>query len=80
MVASACVAALRESRACTKTHALPYLLVLSEDEKSDWFKMKNMLIYAKFIQTRRISGCIIERRFFEFCIQKSLILKATIYG
>jgi hypothetical protein len=36
----ACVAALRESRACTKTHALPYLLVLSEDEKSDWFKMK----------------------------------------
>jgi hypothetical protein len=45
----ACVAALGESRACTKPPALPYLLVLSEDEKSDWFKMKlaNMLIYAK---------------------------------
>ena len=43
----ACVAALRERRACTKPHAFPYLLVLSEDEKSDWFKMKNILIYAK---------------------------------
>ena len=36
----ACVAALVESRACTKPPALPYLLVFSEDEKSDWFKMK----------------------------------------
>ena len=35
-----------------------------------------MLIYAK-IHTKH-GGCIIERRFFEFCIQKSL--KATIYG
>ena len=42
--------ALGESRACTKPPALPYLLVLSEDEKSDWFKFQNetnMLIYAK---------------------------------
>ena len=39
-------------------------------------KWKNMLIYAK-IDTNN-GGCIIERRFFEFCIQKNL--KATIYG
>ena len=32
----------RERRACTKPPALPYLLVLSEDEKSDWFKMKQI--------------------------------------
>jgi hypothetical protein len=38
----ACVAALGESRACPKPPALPYLLVLSEDEKSDWFKMKQI--------------------------------------
>jgi hypothetical protein len=38
----ACVAALGESRACTKPPTLPYLLVLSEDEKSDWFKMKQI--------------------------------------
>jgi hypothetical protein len=38
----ACVGALGESRACPKPPALPYLLVLSEDEKSDWFKMKQI--------------------------------------
>jgi hypothetical protein len=63
----ACVAALRERRACTKPHVLPYLLVLSEDEKSDWFKMKKLLIYAKIMNKH--GGCIIERCFFEFCIQ-----------
>jgi hypothetical protein len=35
-----------------KHHALPYLLVLLEDEKSDWFKMKNMLIYAAKIMNK----------------------------
>ena len=39
-------------------------------------KWKNMLIYAKIMNKH--GGCIIERCFFEFCIQKSL--KATIYG
>jgi hypothetical protein len=43
LVYLACVAAIRERTACTKPHALPYLpLVLSEDEKSDWFKMKKI--------------------------------------
>jgi hypothetical protein len=42
MLRIACVAALGESIACTKPPALPYLLVLSEDEKSDWFKMKQI--------------------------------------
>jgi hypothetical protein len=32
----------RERRACTKPHAFPYLLVLSENEKSDLFKMKQI--------------------------------------
>jgi hypothetical protein len=42
----ACEAALRERRAYKKPHSLPYLLVLPEDKKSDWFKMKkNMLIF-----------------------------------
>ena len=38
----ACVVALGESRACPKPPALPYLLVLTEDEKYDWFKMKQI--------------------------------------
>jgi hypothetical protein len=45
----ACIMGLREKRACIKPHALPFLLVLPQNEKFDWFKMKNMLIYAKII-------------------------------
>ena len=47
--ALACVAALSERRACAKPLALPFLLVLPENKKSDWFKMKNMQIYAKIV-------------------------------
>ena len=42
-------------------------------------KWKNMQIYAKIMN--KYDGCIIERCFVEFCVQKTLKeLKATIYG
>jgi hypothetical protein len=49
--ALACAAALRGKESLHETYALPFLLVLPENEKSDWrFKMpKNMAIYAKII-------------------------------
>jgi hypothetical protein len=43
----ACVAAITEKGQPARNPMLCRLLVLSEDEKSNWFKMKNMLIYAK---------------------------------
>ena len=56
-------------------------IVLPENKKSDWFKMKNMLIYAKIslidsLIVNKHCGCIFWEVFLEFCIQKSL--KATI--
>jgi hypothetical protein len=41
-ISLSCVAALRKET-LHETHALPFLLVLPEGDKSDWFKMKNML-------------------------------------